>query len=288
MRPPPPSSACTAYGGVPEDGQLHRPQLIRLERLIGAGPCVIVTVLEVHGSAPRAPGSRMFVTMEGQEGSVGGGNLEFHAAARARELLLSGQAGQRTEETYGLGPSLNQCCGGAVKLGFELLQDARPKIPKERSLPLTLFGAGHVGSALVPLLADLPLDVRWVDGRPERFPGTLPANCEAIVSDRPVREVTRAPGGSLFLVMTHSHELDEDICFEALTRTDSPWLGLIGSDTKRARFVHRLAQRGVEAAALKRLACPVGHAGIAGKRPATIAVSVAAQLLMEHIPAEWR
>jgi len=270
---------------VPEDGAKRGSAP---ERPPGSSPCVMITVTEVVGSAPRAPGSRMLVTRTAQRGSIGGGNLEFQAVRQARELLEDTTGRDGFTEQYGLGPRLNQCCGGAVTLRFERMPEFGFEQREEPFLALTLFGAGHVGSALIPVLADLPLRVRWVDSRPGRFPDAVPPSVKKIVAADPVREVQRSPAGSLFLVMTHSHQLDEDICHEVLTRTDTPWLGLIGSKTKHARFAHRLAQRGVGAEALQRLECPVGHAGVAGKRPATIAVSIAAQLLAEQIPAEWR
>ena len=83
-------------------------------------------------------------------------------------------------------------------------------------------------------------------------------------------------------MMTHSHQMDEDICFEILRRDDYAWLGLIGSGTKRRRFVHRLERRGIEPARLDDVVCPIGLAGIRGKQPATIALSLAAQLMSNY------
>ena len=99
-------------------------------------------------------------------------------------------------------------------------------------------------------------------------------------TDSPPDLVAEARPGSIFIVMTHSHQLDEDICLEVLRRDDFAWLGLIGSDTKRRRFVHRLEQRGIEPSKLDALVCPIGLSGIRGKQPATIALSLAAQLMM--------
>lgn len=147
------------------------------------------------------------------------------------------------------------------------------------ALPLLLFGAGHVGRALVLALAPLPVAVRWVDPRAEAFPSRVPANVVAVRAQDPVREVEAAPAGAAVLVMTHSHPLDLAVTAAALARLDLPFVGLIGSATKRARFRGRLRALGIPEARIAALACPIGIPGIAGKAPAIIAASVAAQVL---------
>jgi xanthine dehydrogenase accessory factor len=142
-----------------------------------------------------------------------------------------------------------------------------------------LFGAGHVGRALASALEPLPYRVTWIDSRAEMFPTRLPANATRRLLAQPAPEVTAASRGTLFLVMTHSHPLDLEICDRVLRRGDFAYLGLIGSDTKRARFVSQLRKRGHGDAALARLVCPIGVAGIAGKEPAVIAIAAAAQML---------
>ncbi len=147
---------------------------------------------------------------------------------------------------------------------------------------LLLFGAGHVGQAVARVLAPLPFDIHWIDSRPDIFPLDLAGNLITDTCADPVSRVAEADPGCLFVVMTHSHELDENICHAVLERNDFEWLGLIGSTTKRARFMHRLGQRGIEEARLGRLICPIGLSGILGKQPATIALSLAAQLMLEE------
>ena len=147
------------------------------------------------------------------------------------------------------------------------------------STPLVLFGAGHVGKALVARLAGLPFDVTWVDTRDEMFPDALPANVHARYTDDPVDEARRALPDAAYLVMTHSHALDYDLCRTILARDDVRFAGLIGSHTKAARFAHRLARDGMAAERIVRLVCPIGIAGIDSKRPEAIAIGVAAQLL---------
>lgn len=149
---------------------------------------------------------------------------------------------------------------------------------------LMLFGAGHVGAAIVRALADLPCRVTWVDEREALFPAGLPANVTVEATDTPEALVENAPQGSSFLVMTHSHALDLQLSHAILSRPgmlqSGDWFGLIGSDTKRRQFEHRLRERGVDDARIGAMVCPVGIPGIEGKAPAVIAASVAAQLLL--------
>jgi xanthine dehydrogenase accessory factor len=152
-------------------------------------------------------------------------------------------------------------------------------------LHVALFGAGHVGRALVRLLGDLPLRVTWIDSRPDAFPAGSPSNVVSVFAADPAAQVERLPAGTLVLVMTHDHQIDFGIVATALARNDLAGVGLIGSATKRARFVRRLALRGLDAAAIGRLICPIGIPGIGGKLPAEIAIAVAAQIL-QLAPAE--
>lgn len=142
---------------------------------------------------------------------------------------------------------------------------------------LVLFGAGHVGAAIVRALADLPCSVTWVDERDAIFPEQLPDNVTVEATDTPEACVAEAPDHASYLVMTHSHALDQQLCEAILSRDKVGWFGLIGSKTKRAQFTGRLEAKGLSAASM---VCPVGLPGIVNKAPAVIAASVAAQLLM--------
>jgi xanthine dehydrogenase accessory factor len=144
---------------------------------------------------------------------------------------------------------------------------------------LVLFGAGHVGAAVVRALAELPCRITWVDQREEMFPCTLPANVQVEATDTPEFIADNAPSGSSFLVLTHSHALDQRLSEHILRRPGSEWFGLIGSKTKRKQFQRRLAERGIAEQRLRDMVCPIGLPGIVGKAPAVIAASVVAQLL---------
>jgi xanthine dehydrogenase accessory factor len=148
-----------------------------------------------------------------------------------------------------------------------------------RHTVLWLYGAGHVGQALIRVLAELPFEVTWIDSRPELLPEGLADNVHPLCPRAPVNTVPLAPAAARFLVMTHDHALDYALCRAILERGDFAWLGLIGSKSKGARFRSRLARDGLTPEAIRRLVCPIGVEGVVSKWPAAIAVGVAAQLL---------
>ena len=150
----------------------------------------------------------------------------------------------------------------------------------ESARAVYLFGAGHVGRALALALAPLPFVVRWIDSRREAFPARAPANVALIHAPEPASELAGAPDGGLIVVMTHSHAIDLDVVAAALKSERFGYVGLIGSATKRARFLRQMRDAGLTETMLARLVCPIGVAGIEGKDPAVIAASTAAQLLM--------
>ena len=145
--------------------------------------------------------------------------------------------------------------------------------------PVWLFGAGHVGRALMLALAPLPFEVTWIDERADAFPAAMPANVRALRSADPAGEVARAPAGALVVVMTHSHARDLAVVHAALAAGRFGYVGLIGSASKRARFTRRLREAGVTQARIAELVCPIGLPTIASKHPAAIAAGVAVQLL---------
>ena len=145
-------------------------------------------------------------------------------------------------------------------------------------LNIAVFGAGHVGSAVVAALCGLDCSIRWIDNRPNIF-RSVPANVRPIQSEAPALEAAAMPPDSYYLIMTHSHALDFEICDRVLRRGDARYCGLIGSLTKRRRFEKRYRQEGMPQATIDNLVCPIGIDGITGKKPAEIAVSVAAEVL---------
>jgi xanthine dehydrogenase accessory factor len=236
---------------------------------------MLVEVLRHRGSVPREAGTRMLVATDAVAGTIGGGHLELQAIERAR-------AGRAGDWTVALGPTLGQCCGGALTLRSQpLTPEALALWPAaEPRFTLQLYGAGHVGRALVNLLSQQQCRVQWIDERESEFPaGPLPPHIERLCVEPVEAEVALAPPGAFYLVLTHSHDLDLRLTEAILKRGDFGYLGLIGSATKRARFLHRFEERGIAPEALARLTCPIGVPGITGKEPAVIALAVMAQLL---------
>ncbi len=242
-------------------------------------PAVLVTLVEARGSAPREAGAKCVVSATAQADSIGGGTLEHRCVEIARALLADGVAEPALRE-FPLGPALGQCCGGHVRVLFEPMF--------AHAWPIALFGAGHVGQALIRLLADLPCRVRWIDPRADAFAENLPAHIRAECNPVPETAAAGLAAGTSVLVMTHDHALDYRIVAACLGRDDLRFVGLIGSATKAARFRARLARDGLAQAALARLICPIGVPGAGGKLPAEIAISAAAQLLQARDAAAGR
>lgn len=239
----------------------------------GAEPYVLVTVIGVQGSTPREAGCKMLVTGDASYDSIGGGHLELVAIEHARHLLQAGADAQSLQH-FPLGARLGQCCGGRATLLFECFAVRGPRV--------LLFGAGHVGRALAPLLAGLPLRLEWVDSRAGEFPAELPTGVRARLLDDPLEAVEKAAPGSYYLIMTHNHPLDYALAEAVLKRGDAGFLGMIGSQTKARRFQLRLEQRGVPAEVIATLHCPIGLPGVPGKRPLEVAIAVAAQVIARY------
>ncbi|MDI1258712.1 xanthine dehydrogenase accessory protein XdhC [Aquabacterium sp.] len=263
---------------------------------------LVVSVDEIKGSTPRGTGTRMLVSGTKVDGTIGGGHLEWQAIDLARHALKeSTQATAPWSRTFPLGPTLGQCCGGVVTLRFAPLNDdtlANWSLTPPR-FHLELHGAGHVGQAIVRLLVDLDCTVRWIDERAEdaslpnaEQPGLpspemlakLPPHIQWLDTEAAELEVLDAPTNACHLVLTHRHDLDLRIIDAVLRRGDFSFAGLIGSQTKRARFLHRLTEHGIPPQTLNRLTCPIGLPGVNGKEPAIIAIAVLAQLLQQTAP----
>ncbi|WP_431095465.1 xanthine dehydrogenase accessory protein XdhC [Polaromonas aquatica] len=264
-----------------------------LTRLISES-AVLVQVAQTQGSVPREAGTWMAVFADALVGTIGGGNLEYDAIARARALLADDTEravqgkGEATTQRVALGPSLGQCCGGVVQLRFERVGAVDTPVLAQRLgqaalTPVALFGGGHVGHALVRVLAPLPFSLTWIDSRDGVFPTSLPPRVEAEHSDPVQAAVPGLAPQSRVLIMSFSHAEDLDIVAACLLRqrekSDLPYIGLIGSKTKWAAFRHRLETRGFTPEELAHITSPIGVPGVAGKEPEVIAVAVAAQLL---------
>lgn len=260
-------------------------------QVLRRAPACLVTIESTVGSTPREVGAWMAVFEDQVLGTIGGGHVEFAAMAHARTRLLGPKTLPNETLRYALGPSLGQCCGGVMHLRFENLsaQDAELADLQKRLSPalepLALFGGGHVGHALVRVLAPLPFAITWIDSRDGIFPDPAPENVVCEHSEPVHGAVPQLASGSRVLIMSFSHAEDLDIVAACLTRqrtaADLPFIGLIGSATKWATFRSRLRRRGFSEEELQHVTCPIGVPGILGKQPEVIAVAVAAQLLQQ-------
>jgi xanthine dehydrogenase accessory factor len=249
-------------------------------------PAVVVEITRARGSAPRDGGTRMLVSAVRSVGTIGGGHLEWKALATAR-TMLEARNGLPRRERYSLGPALGQCCGGVVDLEFAPLDSGTLcRWPENAPLfHLQMHGSGHVGRAIATLLATLDVTVDWIDEREDAFATTTtlgtpwPESIRLVAADGADADVALGPPGTFFLILTHDHALDFRIAEAALRRDDAAFVGLIGSKSKRERFLHRLAARGASEAQRARLQCPIGVPGLSGKQPEVIALAVVAQLL---------
>ena len=251
---------------------------------------IIAELTAVRGSSPRAAGTFMLISEHNITGTIGGGALEYMVIDRARQVLRNGE--HQDDLDIPLGPEIGQCCGGRVDVA---LRRATPQlvaaltdrlIADDAALPhVFLFGSGHVGHALARALSPLPAHVHVVDTRPEELTD-LPANVETHAVPMPEAVVRSAPEGSAYVILTHDHALDFLIGAEALQRLDAPYVGMVGSKTKRARFRSWYLESGYPAKRLEKLVLPIGGKafpdGLGDKRPEVIAALAAAEILV-HI-----
>ena len=236
---------------------------ILFEPVAGGMPAWLRDLAALHGQQEpavmatrisRTAPQKFVVTRDGVFGADG--LVHERMVARARDVLAGSSGAQRNvQEFYEpvLSPDFN----------------------------IAVFGAGHVGSAVVAALSSLDCNIRWVDSRQSVF-REVPRNVRIVAAPEPAIEVAAMPPGSFYLIMTHSHALDFDICDRVLRRGDACYAGLIGSRTKRRRFEKRLREQGLEQEAIDSLVCPIGVEGIQGKKPAEIAIAVAAEVLTVH------
>lgn len=233
---------------------------------------IMVTVSRTQGSAPRDAGTQMRVFANGQDGTIGGGALEWEATAIARTMLTGGAT--QVQRVMPLGPDLGQCCGGTVTLDF--LRNG--VAARQLEPPLWIWGAGHVGRAIAGIFAPFQdRDITLVDTTAARLPAVLPDGVAPLVAADPVRVVAHAAANADHLILTYSHDIDLALC-DALLRRDFGHIGLIGSDTKWVRFRRRLQAMGHAPDHIARIDCPIGNPSL-GKHPQAIALGVATAMI---------
>ncbi|MBW4709980.1 xanthine dehydrogenase accessory protein XdhC [Roseobacter sp. YSTF-M11] len=241
-----------------------------------------VRQVAVRGSAPRENGAEIFVSASGFHGTIGGGQLEYMAIDKARAMLRRGETSTRM--SVPLGPEIGQCCGGYVDLALDLMRpedkaaaQAAEHARRDAHPHIYVLGAGHVGRALAVLFQHLPVRCILIDSREAEL-ARADATVEKRLSALPEAEIRQAPKGSAFIVLTHDHALDFLLTTEALARGDAAYVGLIGSATKRAKYLSYCRQNaaGLSPAAL---VCPIGATRSTDKRPEVIASFVVAEVM---------
>lgn len=227
-----------------------------------------VEITRTRGSAPREAGAAMFVAPDSLTGTIGGGQLEYMAIDRARQMIARGEKAARMDVP--LGPEIGQCCGGRVELELRHVEAAPPAPERPQVL---IFGAGHVGRALAKALTLLPLRPILIDQRAGEL---AQASGETRLTPLPEAEIRRAPYGTSHIILTHDHALDFLLAAEALRRLDAPYVGMIGSKTKLAQFRRFARAQGLDT---DRLTCPIGAGYSHDKRPEIIAAFTAAEII---------
>lgn len=227
-----------------------------------------VEITRARGSVPREAGAAMTVTPDATQGTIGGGQLEYMAIDRARQMLARGETASTMDVP--LGPEIGQCCGGRVELSLTRT-DRQPAAPDHPQV--LIFGAGHVGRALAKALALLPLRPILIDQRAHEL---AQATGETRLTPLPEAEIRRAPFGTSHIILTHDHALDFLLTAEALRRLDAPYIGMIGSKTKLAQFRRFARAQGLDT---DRLTCPIGAGWSRDKRPEIIAAFTAAEII---------
>ncbi|EXL02532.1 xanthine dehydrogenase accessory protein XdhC [Aquamicrobium defluvii] len=253
--------------------------------LAGAGRFALVRVAGTKGSTPRETGAWMLVSTLTTYGTIGGGQLEYMAIDKARQVL--GKSGDApTMLDVPLGPEIGQCCGGRVEVEIRLGDDGlasgliREAEREEAMLPhFYIFGGGHVGKAIAAAVALLPVHAIVVETRASELEGIV-SGVETMLTPMPEEAVRAAPAGSAFAILTHDHALDFLIVAEALKRRDAAYVGMIGSKTKKATFRSWFLKvaDGTEEE-FSHLVSPIGGEAVRDKRPAVIAALAAAEIM---------
>ncbi len=244
---------------------------------------VKVQITQKDGSAPRGVDAMMLVAQTDIWGTIGGGAAEFAAIQAARDLLRCGDA-QAQQLDLALGPQTGQCCGGRIVLNLRPLQPqdyaqilAAYQAQSAQRPQVLIFGAGHVGRALAQALLPLPLRAQVFDARADQI-ALLPRAVRAQITALPEAAIDAAPPHSAFVVATHDHGLDFALTERALARGDAAYVGMIGSATKRARFIRFVAQNAPQTDP-SRLTCPMGNLGLRASDPSVIAAQLTVELL---------
>ena len=241
-------------------------------------------LISTEGSVPRDTGTFMLITPKYLFGSIGGGQLEYSVIQKAKKFLNENEIINNEIINIPLGPSIGQCCGGYAQVkitkydnGLQSLKNEKLKINKLDNL--YIFGAGHIGQKLSSKSVDLDFNVHLIDSRNEYLKIQNKKEITPIFTTYPWMLIKNLPKRSYYIVLTHSHDYDFKIINEILNLNTFQFIGLIGSKTKRKRFINRLVKLGHNQYLINKIECPIGFKNIISKKPGEIAISIIARLL---------
>ena len=240
-------------------------------------------IVHTEGSVPREKGDLMLINSSDIFGSIGGGHLEFIVINKAKNFLKN-RIQKKEIINIPLGPGIGQCCGGYVQIELSYHDNGKLSLGNEKlhnlkNDSLFIFGAGHIGQALTKKTLNLNFDIHLVDSRKEFLFINEHEDIKYIFAVNPWELIKNLPQNSYFLVLTHSHDYDFKIINELLFFNSFKFIGLIGSKTKKNRFINRLINNGHNKDLIDQIECPVGLNIKHTKDPNEIAISIIARLI---------
>ena len=238
-------------------------------------------IINVKGSSPNKINDFMLVAPKDIFGTIGGGNLEYLVIEESK-LMLKNKS-KRKKLNIPLGPGIGQCCGGYVEIILTLHKNTDAAMKDEKvndsfKEDLYIFGAGHIGQALIETIGNLNFTTYLIDSREEYLKMSVNKDVNYLLSKEPWKVVNKLKDNAYYVVLTHSHEYDLKILNEILTKKFT-FVGLIGSTTKKKRFFKRLTENGHDKNIIKKIECPIGVDIGNSKDPNEIAFSIITRLI---------
>ena len=238
-------------------------------------------IINVKGSSPNKINDFMLVAPKDIFGTIGGGNLEYLVIEESK-LMLKNKS-KRKKLNIPLGPGIGQCCGGYVEIILTLHKNTDAAMKDEKvnesfKEDLYIFGAGHIGQALIEKIGNLNFNTYLIDSREEYLKMSVNKDVNYLLSKEPWKVVNKLKDNAYYVVLTHSHEYDLKILNEILTKKFT-FVGLIGSTTKKKRFFKRLTENGHDKNIIKKIECPIGVDIGNSKAPNEIAFSIITRLI---------
>jgi len=238
-------------------------------------------IFNVKGSSPNKIDDIILISSDTIFGTIGGGNLEYLIVKEAKTLINNKI--NKKSLNIALGPGIGQCCGGYVQIKLSLHKNSSEALKNENlyddnNTNLYIFGAGHIGQALISKLENINFNTFLIDSREDFLKMTNINNINYLLSKKPWEIVHHLKDNSYYVVLTHSHDYDLKILNEVLKKNFT-FLGLIGSKTKKRRFFKRLIDNGHNKSLVETIECPIGINIGNSKEPDEIAFSIITRLI---------